>query len=137
MQCPQLPVGQRLMILGVVVLAYAVSEMIIGFGMNSVTLVSDGYAQRYRDGERHRDRDGNEMERRERMPARAHTHLYCFDLPHYHMRAVYLSAYLLQFDLTRHECTRFHNLADAGGFAIAGYIYVPLFFAPYDTCIRM
>ena len=82
------------MILGVVVLAYAVSEMIIGFGMNSVTLVSDGYAQRYRDEERDRDRDGNEMERHERAHARAHTHLCCFDLPHYHMRVVCFSVLL-------------------------------------------
>ena len=34
---------QRLAVVGTVVLTYAVAEIVIGFGMNSVTLVADGF----------------------------------------------------------------------------------------------
>jgi Co/Zn/Cd efflux system component len=40
---PQLSVGKRLITLGSIVLAYAIFELVLGFEMNSVTLVADGF----------------------------------------------------------------------------------------------
>ena len=42
-QSLQVPVEHRLAIVGSIVLAYAIAEMVFGFGMNSVTLVADGF----------------------------------------------------------------------------------------------
>eukprot|EP00802_Teleaulax_amphioxeia_P007696 Tamp_07703.p1 GENE.Tamp_07703~~Tamp_07703.p1 ORF type:complete len:331 (+),score=31.72 Tamp_07703:130-993(+) len=38
----QVPAGQRLAIMGVIILCFSIAEMVFGMGMNSVTLVADG-----------------------------------------------------------------------------------------------